>query len=276
MKKRASKPKQRSRNSLSQNTTLKELLIKGVRPSSIVIDHERKTIYAFTNDMLVNQLRRDCPKIEASFDKLFDSDLQEISIPLSQSLSIIFLGLKNFRREEFPVIVACGELLINASNSFASATALLRMGYVLQPGILIRSVLEAIATVYHLLQYPDDFKLFEKDELRSTKTIAAAKKVLPPFGQIYGYFSNNFVHISHLHQFINTVSVYTERNEAVNANISHLRMAAWLLYVTAEILFNEIVERPRYWKPVPPGYSYDPSDEEKAWMDRFFHGSSAT
>ena len=171
--------------------------------------------------------------------------------------------------------VACAELLLNAFNSFGAATQLLRGGYCLQPGIIVRSVLEAVSTVLHLVQQPNDFAAYEKGSLRSTRTIDAAKKALPPFGQLYGYFSENFAHIGHLHRSINKLSEYTERHLALEVNLGFLRMAVWLLYVTVELLFNDLVEHPRYWHSVPKGYRYDPSENERAWMSSFLHRTLA-
>ncbi|MCW5891294.1 MAG: SEC-C domain-containing protein [bacterium] len=43
------------------------------------VDNDQKTIGLFTRDMLVNQLRRDCPCIAGSFDRLWLAELEEIS-----------------------------------------------------------------------------------------------------------------------------------------------------------------------------------------------------
>jgi hypothetical protein len=241
-----------------------------VRVVSAMMDREAKKLYVFTDDMLINQLRRDGPRIEASFDALCADDLAELSALLSRANGLFFSGLSVGMKEEDDVRVACSQLLLNAANSFAAAVAVLRMGYVLQPGIILRSLLEAVSTTLHLLQNPKDLDAYKNHTLQSPKTIAAAKKALPPFGLLYGNFSDNFAHIGHLHKSITPIREYTEKHEAVEVNLSLLRVAAWLLYVTAELAFNDLVEQPRYWHPVEQGYKYDPSDEEKVWMMKFF------
>jgi hypothetical protein len=241
------------------------------RPSVVFLDHDDKQLLVFTRDILVNQLRRDGPKIEATFDRLCDADLHELSDLFSQASGLIFTGLKISSRNNQKLEAACAFLLVNASSSLLSATTLLRTGFVLQPGILIRSVLEAISTVLYLLQHPEGFSAFEKGKLQSTKTISAAKAIIPIFGQLYGRYSEDFVHISHLHQLGNPITPYTERHEGLEANLTFLRTASWLLYVTAELLFNELVSEPRYWHPKNGGYEYNPSLEERAWMTSFFH-----
>ena len=235
-----------------------------------MLDPEAKKLYFFTDDMLVNQLRREGPRIEASFDTLCANDLAELSALFSKANGLFFSGMALGRKEDDDLRIACSQLLMNAANSFAAAVAVLRMGYVLQPGIILRSLLEAVSTSLHLLLNPKDLEAYENHTLQSPKTIAAAKKVLPPFGLLYGNYSDNFAHIGHLHKSITPIREYTERHEALNVNLSMLRIAAWLLYVTAELVFNELVECPRYWHPVEEGYAYAPSDNEKAWMQNFF------
>lgn len=240
------------------------------RPIGLLLDHEQCRLLVFSPDMLINQLRRDGPKIEASFDALCAKELRELSDLQSRTYALLLQGLRHAAREELAVHQACGELLTNASSSFGSAVAVLRMGYVLQPGIIIRSLLEAASTVLHLLQRPEDLAAYQTHTLASSKTIGTAKKALPPFGHLYGFFSDNFVHIGHLHKAVTPIRPFTERHEALELNLRFLRMAAWLLYVTTEMLFNHLVPEPRYWKSVEGGMAWDPSPEEKAWMAMFF------
>ncbi|MBU0620928.1 MAG: hypothetical protein KJ795_03675 [Gammaproteobacteria bacterium] len=236
-----------------------------------MLDHQEKLLVVFTEDMLLNQLRRDGPKIEASFDRLCEKDLIELSAFLSRTCSLLYTGLKVAMRREDELRIACAQLLLNSSNSFGVAVAVLRMGYVLQPGIVIRSMLEAVSTSLHLLQKPGDLQSYQNHTLQSPKTMAAAKKALPPFGQLYGYFSDNFAHIGQLHKSVTPVREYTERHAALDVNLGFLRIAAWLLYVSAELAFNDLLDQPRYWQPVESGYKYDPSNAERDWMKSYFN-----
>lgn len=240
------------------------------RSTGLLLDHEQRRLLVFSPDMLINQLCRDGPRIEASFDALCAKELRELSDLQSRTYALLLQGLQHAVGEKLAMHQACGELLTNASNSFGSAVAVLRMGYVLQPGIIIRSLLEAASTVLHLLQRPGDLAAYQTHTLASSKTIGTAKKALPPFGLLYGFFSDNFAHIGHLHKAVTPIRPFTERHEALELNLGFLRMAAWLLYVTTEMLFNHLVPEPRYWKPVEGGMTWDPSPEEKIWMATFF------
>ncbi|MES2354672.1 MAG: hypothetical protein V4568_09790 [Pseudomonadota bacterium] len=241
-----------------------------MRLASAFIIPSKQKIVAFTDDMLLNQLRRDGPKIEESFDRLCADDLVRLSSLLSKANGLVYSGLAIATQEGDELRAACAQLLLNAANSFAAAVAVLRMGYVLQPGIIIRSLLEAVSTTLHLIQHPKDLAAYQNHTLQSPKTIAAAKKALPPFGQLYGHFSDSFAHIGQLHKSITPIREYSERHEALEVNLRSLSIAAWLLYVTAELAFNELVAQPRYWHPVEQGYKYDPLDGEKEWMKNFF------
>ncbi|AAQ58518.1 DUF5677 domain-containing protein [Chromobacterium violaceum] len=241
-----------------------------VRIGSALLDPETQKIVVFTENMLLNQLRRDGPKIEASFDRLCEDDLIQLSALFSKTNGLIYSGLTIASREEDELRIACAQLLMNASNSFGAAVAVLRMGYVLQPGIILRSLLEAVSTALYLIQNPNHLPSYQNHTLQSQKTIAVAKKAVPPLGSLYGHFSDNFAHIGRLHKSITPVNEYSEENDALTVNLSSLRIAAWLLYVTAELLFNELLEVPRYWQAVKQGYMYNPSEEEKAWMKSYF------
>lgn len=266
MKLRKSKNKRRSTHK-NKSLCPKE---KIVRIGSALIDHDRSKIILFSEDILINQLRRDGPKIEASFDSLCERDLTQLSGLLSKASGMLYTGLKIALHENDELRVACAQLLVNASNSFVAAVAVLRMGYVLQPGIIIRSLLEAVSTSLHLLQRPSDLSAYQNHTLQSTKTIKLAKEALPLFGNLYGHFSENFAHIGSLHKSITPVGEYTELHDALKANLSSLRIAAWLLYVTTELAFNEVTSQPRYWHPVKDGYKYEPSEDERKWMNSYF------
>jgi hypothetical protein len=132
-RRRTKKPKPRTRSQPSTSG-----FPRVVRPSALLVDHEDNQLVIFTEDMLLNQLRRDGPKIEASFDLLCEKDLAELSALMSKSSSLLFSGLKVALRRRDELRIACAQLLLNGCNSIAAAVGVLRMGYVLQPGIIIR------------------------------------------------------------------------------------------------------------------------------------------
>ena len=165
-------------------------------------------------------------------------------------------------------------LLFNAAQSFVAAFDALRHGFRLQPGTLIRGLIENLTTVCHLGQHPGDLAALTQGRLDSTKTLSAAKKIIPVFGQLYGLFSTGFVHVSHGHLGLNPVVRCSRHDGAVRANLSFLRSALWLLYVVTELAFFPHVTTPRYWRRVEhpegkPAYEYAASATEDEWRMRF-------
>lgn len=240
----------------------------------VTIDEGKKSFIIYTDDMLINQIKRDSIKTAVSFDKLCDCQLQEISRLISIVLMVTNRGIVKANQENDELRLTCLEILVNAVNSFVAATTLLRNGYRLQPGILIRNILEAISTVLHLFVRPNDLKNFHEGRLQSSKTIPTAKKVLPPFGATYGFFSQQFAHIGTLHQRPQPLTLYHKIDVALEINISFLRLTSWLLYVTSELICYEIVGSVRYWHYIGKNehgsmYAYNPSDDERKWQEDY-------
>ena len=241
--------------------------------AGVLVDHNDKTIVVGKKNILLNQLKREGPRIEKSFDTLCAADLDELSELTAQVGMLLLSGLKTSQVSGDELRNMAGQLLMNALNSFAAAVQILRSGYRLQPGIIVRNILESVSVVFHLIQKPADLKQLQTGKLNVPKTVNSAKKALPPFGQLYGFFTKQFSHISEFHQALQPLVEYSERDEALICNLRFLRISIWLIYVTAELLYHDIMTKPRYWKHISGGaYAYDPSAEERTWMDDFLHG----
>jgi hypothetical protein len=240
--------------------------------SSVVVDGERKRTVLIGGNLLINQLKRDGPKIEASFDQLCAAELEAISELASQAAGILLTGLSKTTSNADMLRTQCAELTINALNEFAGALQALRSGYVLVPGIVMRNIVETLAVVAHLMTEPKDLARFQAGKFSSTSALAAAKKIIPVFAQWYGFLTERFSHIGKLHHSIQPVQPYEKMNEPLQLNLSMLRVSLWLIYITAELLFIDCSSNPRYWRRVGNGaYAYAPSDDELAWQKTFLH-----
>ena len=149
-------------------------------------------------------------------------------------------------------------------------------------GIVARNALEIIATVLHLGIRPLDLGRFLNGDLESSKTISSAKMVLPPFGGMYGLLSNEFVHLGKLYTEPQLYRPYKSRkDEGLDTALSILKTTVWLYYVTAELTFHGVVEKPRYWSRTTSAlkghavFAYDPSPIEREWMQGFLGSSSS-
>jgi hypothetical protein len=239
------------------------------------VDRERKRSVVIANDFLMTSLQRDCPAIAKAFDEDFADEIKELNAVFSPVMGILIRAIHFDKTVQPPELRNVFFFLLqNAANTFVASFDLLRHGFRLQPGILIRGLIENLTTVCHLGQNPKDLERLQKGSFDSTTTLAAAKKVLPLFGPLYGVFSDSFAHISFNHLDLNPVVRCAPDDEAVQANFSFHRIAVWLLYVIAELTFFPEVEKPRYWREVEnperkPIYSYAPSDEEDRWREEF-------
>ncbi len=234
------------------------ILYPGTRQSIII----SKTI-------VENQLRRDGPKIAESFDLLFGDHIKDISEEYGRIVSL----LSSIMGSEIPdkLHLECFILLFNISQTIIAALDCLRHGYLFQPGILLRNVIESICTALHLFSKPEDLNSYVSGTLESTKTIAQAKKVLPHLGKLYGYFSEEFAHLGSLQRKFSRLSFFKDKQDAAALlNLSLISMATNLLYIAAELIFYKYVPVSRYWKKIGPGsYMYEPSGEEKSWQEKF-------
>ncbi len=238
--------------------------------ASIAIDKERQRTVFVTKDILINQLHRDGPMIARSFDALAKKDLEEISAVIADAITLIY---RHISPEDDDYMATCAALLSSAISTFMASVEVARHGYRRPYGAICRPVVETLSTILQIATEPDALSKFHDGKLQSTKSIAAAKKVLPPFGMLYGLLSNQFVHISKAHATFEATIKYTEKDQAFAFVISNLRVNAWLIYVVSELVFHSDVARPRYWKNLGSGmFAYDPSESERDWLSGFLGG----
>ncbi len=245
---------------------LNSLQVPPERLAGAFLDSASQRLCLVTKDVLTNQLRRDAPRIAASFDALCGDDLAFLSEFFSRTVGALMAGIAKHASD--PLRMNLGMLLMNACNSFLAAVHLLREGFLLQPGILIRSLLEQVSTAIHLMFTPSDLKRLESGEFDSTRTIASAKRAIPMFGQMYGQFSKSFTHISQLHVGLQPVTEFKERNPAVLGNLSNLGLAVFVLSIAAELVFFDSTESPMFWRRLGAGqYSLELSPEATAFLE---------
>ncbi len=235
--------------------------------ASIRIDHDSKQIVFTTKDMIQNQLNRDGPKIRRSFDAIARNHISACSEVFGEAAGLIVRHLPRLNDNAYKPTAS--RLLTSASNTYIASIEVARHGYRRQYGMLARSFIEAIATVITISIEPNALDEFHEGKLKSTKCIGKAKRILPPLGMYYGMLSDQFVHIGSTHAAFEPLAVYTPEDEALEFIVSSLRGNVWLLYLTAELVFHDELDEPRYWRQRMGGVAYDPSEEERTWMAGF-------
>jgi len=235
-----------------------------------VIDHDANEVAFFTKDMLTNQLKHTSPEIASSFDRLHGKDLDSLSEFMARPMALLSLGYKHALRTDDELRVILVNLVFNALHSFIAAASLLRQGFYLQCSMLIRFVIEQTATVLYLATTPNDLDKLKRGDLKLPAILRGAKKVLPVFAGLYGFFSEHFVHMSQMHAMAHPLVPYKEYSDELDVNIGFLRTAAWLILVTTELLFIDLHDDRLYWKPRGRGQvTYNPSEETKQWQEKF-------
>ncbi len=219
--------------------------------------------------LVLNHLRDVIPPVVANFDARYESDLRQLGEWLAPSYSILGEYARGDHHDE--PLSTCVKLLWNAVDTVMAATELLRSGRTLQPPILLRTVVIMLATALHLRLHPEDLPTFETGVLEDKVVLATAKRVVTPFGRLYGLLSDDFVHVGLAHRMLHVREQHDTKSELVAFNLTCIRHVTWLAYVTTEAIFVHSLKAPRYWKPVSEtGVDYAPSPEEtrrmNAWL----------
>lgn len=235
--------------------------------ASIAVDKKLKRAIIVTKDILINQISRDGPRIAKSFDDLTKEDIKKISAVVADAMSLLFRHSLVDSQEYKPT---CARLLSSALSAFMASIEVARHGYRRSYGVMARNVVETLATVLHIAIEHSALPEFHSGRPQSTKSIATAKKAIPGFGNLYGMFSNHFVHINQSHAALEPIISYSSGEEPLNFILSTLKVNSWLMYVTAELIFHEDIPNPRYWRHLGNGaFAFDPSDSERQWMTDF-------
>ncbi len=219
----------------------------------------------FTNDMLVNQLQREGPKVARSFDLLAKQDIIECSHIFARCQARITLHLVQAGDPEFETTVA--RLLFSSLNAYAASLEVARHGYPRQYGASARLIVETLAVVLDISTVPESLDKFHNGKLNSTKSFSAAKKCLPMIGQMYGQLSNDFVHVGLGHTILEGPKSYKRGDESLGFITMMMRGLIVLIDVVADLIFGGDAGTPLYWKPEGEGWSFDPDPRIQSWME---------
>ena len=237
-----------------------------------VLDYKNKQLRVYTKDMLINRYSRDSVNVAKSFDKLCEAQMKKISELYSKSVYYIGDGFVRSADDSYDIGVECGKLLMNAMQTITGSVELLRNGYILQPGMLLRSVVETFSLISYILLEPNAFNEFKCEKIDINSTIKYGKKVLPPLGEFQGLLSNNFVHISKLHSDFNIIKVYDEMIEPLNLNLGMIKSAVWMLYIITELVYYNYFDEHLFWnKKSKYEYVFKGKEGANSWMEDFFN-----
>jgi hypothetical protein len=160
-----------------------------------------------------------------------------------------------------------GAVMINATDSIVCALELVRQGYGLQAGIVLRSVVEAAAVVLDVVVNEGSIELYRARRYSPTGAATRAKKVFGIVGPLYGALSNYHTHVNESHEAEYPID---STGPAALASLRMVKAATALVGLTVELLYQRSVAEPRYWKPRPGGaLTFAPDAEELAILREF-------
>lgn len=196
------------------------------------------------------------PISSAAFDAQFSPDISEISFELSIVDALIALGVENGREtKEADLYRRLGGILRNAAFTVVSALELTRLGYGLQPGILLRSTLEGVAVVFDIVVNDESRKRFLAKTYSPTKAPARARGVFKIIGPLYGALSEHHTHIKASHE---SDYALDPLGDTARANLMLVKAGTALVAIATEMLFHRSAGATRYWRVSPQGITFAP------------------
>lgn len=200
---------------------------------AIHVDEDRKQAFFVTNDILVNQIQREGPKIAKSFDQLAAVEMLECSKILGRVIAILMRHLPDLDDKGSRATIA--RLLLRSQNGLMASIETARHGFPHEVGVLGRSYLELLATAVSIALNPDVLKQFHDGTLDSTKCIGWANKAIPIFGKLNGILSKNFVHIKQHHSLTLIPKPYEKDDGALIFVTNTLLILFWILGYRANL-----------------------------------------
>ncbi|NOU62867.1 hypothetical protein GC096_02240 [Paenibacillus sp. LMG 31461] len=236
-----------------------------------VVDNINNQIRVYSNDMLQKRIQRDSFVIGKSFDKLCGDELVQMGELFSKTTYLISNGFFRASHDEDRVKETCSKLLMNAISTIQASVELLRIGYTLQPCMLLRSAIETISTIAYFMMESNGYQVYLDGKLDVNKTIKYGKQLIPNLGQLQGLLSNHFVHISSLHSDLNGITKHTEITPPLTINLNMIKICIWCLFVTSELAFYDYFDTHKYWTKISDNeYKFEHNEEDREWISQFF------
>lgn len=225
-------------------------------------------LVALPHDGLLREIRTESPKRAIEFDQKFGADAAAISREWAVTSGVVTLGVRHSSLE--PVNLESqrvGIILFNALQTVAAALEVLRSGYALQPGILLRSSVEAVAMAFDLSANSKSMDRFKRGTYRSSGAVGRAKRLFRVIEPVYGILSEQHTHIGDAHE---RAYSFEEHGRDATNQLVLVKAAMALLAVGAELIFSEVVSEPRFWRAHPAGgLTFKPDGDVLEYLSTF-------
>lgn len=200
----------------------------------------------FLSDLVWTLLHDESSQAGSAFDARFKADIDEISHEAAVAHALLRIGLENAEgAPDADLLLRLGHILENALESSLGALQLTRHGFGLQPGMLLRSVVEGVSVVFDVVVNESSTKKYRRGKYSPTGSATRASSVFKFLGRFFGTLSESHTHIKAGHEQYRARSAV---DDTAAANLSLVKVGVALVGLAAEFLFQRSAAQPRYWK----------------------------
>lgn len=208
-------------------------------------------------ETILEQLSKTSNEISLEIDKLYSIEIEEIA----EEMAFNYQLLENIINREDQTTISDEDfqaalLLWTALNTYLSAVELFRRGYVKEPPMLIRNILEIVCASYDLHCNPDKLKILRErpNDFDSKKSIKISKKINPIVAKMWGMLSSNYSHVSVMHTVphqkglcIGGLFNIRDQKNTICGLLPPLNLTIESLGSITELIFINQIKKPRFW-----------------------------
>lgn len=236
-----------------------------------VLDRKNGQFRVYTNDILIKRVKRESERVGKSFDKLCFDKMEELSHLYSNCVYHMADGFMCAVDKKNEIAIDCGRLLFNAAKTIEASFELIRSGYILQPGMLLRSVVEVFSLISYIQIDEQAYTKFKEGKVDINKTIKFGKQLIPPLGRFQGLLSSKFVHISELHSDFNIVTEYKEMIEPLELNLAMIKVGIFITSIITELVFYDYFDSHEFWEKINKReFKLNTGDNASEWFEDIF------
>jgi hypothetical protein len=210
-----------------------------------------------------------------NFDQNHKRQLHKISFELMVQHRVVSQAMSQIgNRNDFDELSdtnkwtsALASLMFHNLTTIEAATDLMRRGYREQVPILLRHVIEAVATSVCISTLPEAWDQVQKGTFKSSKAVSLSKENLPIFGEMYGLFTNHF---SHLHSSHFDWQPFRSRSDegVTSSCIDYIKSMLAFSRIAIELAFYPYFDAPQVFQELRQG-EYTLNENAIQWLNDF-------
>lgn len=223
---------------------------------------------------IFNNIHHISKNASSMVDNKFQNEIDIIIGKLSETFHILNIIVNYTDQKKVSDIKFDSNILLwQGANTLVGSLQLIRQGYLIEPNILNRHVVENLTLAIDLFTNSNHYQKFKNGKLSGEKCITSAKKVIGVIGPIYGILSQ----MTHPQSPI--LGTYFVRNGntmligggvlkqtlyRVGLNLGILGFITHVFLGGVELIFYDFVPRHSFWvKQDENLYKWQPDDKEK-------------